>query len=134
METTRTINGQIPNYLALGRAANPTVTDDMFTTTLNQEIDIGSRIDCSGKQGPIIDRTSGDYSIRAKFAFSVPHSTVGNTAITEMGLCSSATVGTNTVMARVVTMEETEQGTQLGITIPEGQSLLISWELAFRNR
>lgn len=134
MENTQSIKNQIPNYLAIGNAANPTATDDMFTTTLNQEIDIGTRIECSGKSGPVIDRTAGDYSIRARFAFSIPHSTIGDRTITELGLCSSGTVYANTVMARVVTTEENESGNQVGISIPQGQSLLISWELAFRNR
>lgn len=134
MENTRSIRNQIPNYLAIGNAPTPTTTDDMFTTTLNQEIDIGTRVECSGKSGPVIDRTAGDYSIRARFAFSIPHSTVGERTITELGLCSSGTVYANTVMARVVTTEEDESGRQVGISIPQGQSLLISWELAFRNR
>lgn len=130
MENSKSINGQIPNYLAIGNAQAPTITDDMFTTTLNQEIDIGSRIECGGKEGPIINRSTSDYSVTARFAFSVPHGLIGNTSITELGLCSSATIGANTVMARVVTTDESGAG----IVLATGQSLLISWELAFRNR
>lgn len=130
--TQEELGSSIPQFLAVGNAVNPTLTDDMFTTMLNSEMNIGERIFVAGKQGPIVDRSENEYSIRAKFAFAIPSSSVGETPITEMGLCSTKDIGANTVLARVITQVQND-GINTGIVVPKGKSLLVDWEMVFRN-
>jgi hypothetical protein len=126
--TALNIDRAVPNFLAIGSEERITQTDPIFDDRLKAEMDIGSRFDIVNRRGPITNVS--DSSIRAEFTATIPYTSVGSRNITEMGLCSTSTIGDPSMLARIITVNDDFPD---GITIPPGQNVIVNWQIIFRN-
>lgn len=121
------IRNRLPRYLAIGSPTSVEPTT-IAMTSLQDTTEMGVQ-----ERFPLM--TNGTWVVDVhgmvciQYSCNIPHSSVGNAQIKEMGICSSAIPGTNDLLARITVA----RGTENGVQIPAGNSLLVNWRIYFTN-
>ena len=128
-----------PLYLGVGNCGDsgkpPAATSMEPPYELVGEINIGKRLDVSVASTSIIS-LDGTQGIKVVLNAVIPSSAcAGGARITEIGLFSSGTINSATMLARIpiINADTGADGTDYGIVIEPGTSLLVEWSIEIKN-
>jgi hypothetical protein len=125
------IQSQIPRFLAIGSPKNVIGTSiDMTKLQDATEMGLNQRFLLTTNSVTSVDANGVVFT---QWSCNIPHTSVGNAEIKELGLHPSEIGGANgasDLLARIITTTGQNPGIQIG----DGQSLLVNWKIFFTNK
>lgn len=118
----------IPNYLGVGYQENLTATDPLSYKLFN-ELPV-DRILLTKQDIKINPNTN---SVELPLAATLLYSEIGARRVSELGLFSTASPGSSSMLARITIPSGYDDSGLPGIELPVGMNLLVEWNIVIQN-